>query len=112
MISIIRGDDIAINVTCKDSLTGVPINITGYSVFLTVKRHPNEQDANALIAKKVTSHISPTDGMTKVTLSNIETNIEEGDYIYDFQLVDSGGLVSSSQRDTFVVRQDITTRTT
>jgi hypothetical protein len=111
MINIIRRDDTTITTTCKDS-SGNPIDITGYSVFFTVKSEPNQPDSDALISKKVTSHSNPTQGITHITLTHDDTNIDEGDYIYDFQLVTPGGAVSSSQRDTITVTNDITIRTT
>lgn len=110
-MNIIRRNDYTINVTCKNS-DDTAINITGYSVFFTVKRNVNDTDAEALISKKVTSHTNPTAGLTAVVLTNTDTDIDEGDYVYDFQLVNGSGLVSSSQRDIFTVQQDVTIRTT
>lgn len=112
MPPIIRGDDISIIVTCKDETTGLAIDITGYSVFFTVKKRIADADVSALVSKKVTSHTDPTAGQTTISLTHTETAVlKEGDYIYDFQLIDGSGNISSTQRSQFVVLDDVTIRT-
>ena len=110
MISIIRRDDVNLNLAIKDG-DGNAKNITGYTVFFTVKRNQNDPDADALIAKEIIAHTNAVAGLTTVALSSTDTDIEEGDYFYDFQLVDGSGSVSSSAKDTFTVENDITIRT-
>ncbi len=111
MISVIRRDDTNLNLTFTNKADGTPIDITGYSVFFTVKQNIGDTDAEALIAKKVTSHSDAVNGKTTILITHIDSDLSEGDYMYDFQLVDTGGTVSSSQRDVFSVLNDVTIRT-
>lgn len=111
-ISIVRRDDKTINITCRNADTGNPIDITGYSIFFTVKSNTGQSDDDALISKKVTSHTDPTNGQTSINLTHDDTNIEEGSYLYDFQLVSPGNIVSSVEHDVFNVLNDVTIRTT
>jgi hypothetical protein len=110
-ISVIRGDDVTLNATFKDE-NGTAINITGYTVFFTVKNnYTSTTDDNALISKTVTSHSDPTNGQTTITLSNTDTNLDEGNYFYDFQTKDGSNKISSTSRGTFTVSLDVTRRT-
>jgi hypothetical protein len=109
-IEVIRGDDITINATFKDE-NGTAINITGYTVFFTVKdNYTSTTDTDALISKTVTSHTNPTQGITQITISDTENNLDEGEYYYDFQLKDTSDKISSTTRGAFIVTFDITRR--
>lgn len=110
-ITVIRGDDITLNATFKDE-NGTAINITGYTIFFTVKdNYTSTDDTSALISKTVTSHSDPTNGKTLITLSKTDTNLSEGNYYYDFQTKDGSGNISSTERGTFVINLDVTRRT-
>lgn len=111
MISIIRRDDTDIQVTVKND-EGNAIDITGYTVYFTVKENSNDSDDDAIITKNITSHSNPSAGITSISLDKTETDIEEGDYLYDFQIKDTDGNISSTERGTFSVVNDITIRTT
>lgn len=104
---IVRGDDKSWILTFTDD-AGTPINLTGSSVFFTVKLNQRDPDSSALIQKEVTSHTSPTTGVTTVTITNTDTNLEARDYYYDFQYVTSGGTVTTILYGKFSVVQDIT----
>lgn len=109
-ITIFRGDDVTFTVNVVDASSNA-IDITGSTLFFTVKANETDLDANALITKDVTSHTDPSNGETEVTLSNTDTEIRPGKYVYDFQVVTSGGSVTTYGRGAFIVKQDITLRT-
>jgi hypothetical protein len=110
-IEIIRGDDVAINATFKDD-AGVAINITGYTVFFTVKdNYTSTDDTGALISKTITSHSAPTLGQTTINITNTDSNLAEGDYFYDFQLKDTSSKIASTQRGSLSIILDVTRRT-
>lgn len=80
-------------VTFKTIVDGVVtglINITGYTVWFTVKSIAGDSDANAVLAKTITSHSDPTNGETYITLSNTETDLE-GTFFYDIKYKDGSG---------------------
>lgn len=110
-ITVIRGDDVALNVAFKDN-NAVAIDITGYTVFFTVKDNLTPaDDAGALISKTITSHSLPLEGRTTINLTNTDTDLPEGIYNYDFQTKDIAGKISSTERGVFVVNLDVTKRT-
>ena len=109
-LSIIRGDDVTIPVTFKDS-DGDPINLTGSTVFFTVKNEKSDADDDAVISKSITSHTTPASGITQVVLTNEDTDVDPGSYFWDLQIKDSAGKIQSTQAAQFEVIQDITTRT-
>jgi len=106
-----RGDTKTYLFHFKDSL-GNAINITGASLFFSVKSGETDLDAVAKITKTVTSHTSPTTGDTRVSISAVETNLSVGEYFYDFQLKDTSGNIATFMYGKFKVLQDITTKTT
>lgn len=108
-ISIIRRDDVQLEFTFTDSNNNA-VDLTGSTVFLTVKRKRTDTDAEALISKETTSFSAPTTGVMTFDLTDQETNIAPGLYYFDVQLKDSSGLISSSVAGDFRVSQDITTR--
>jgi hypothetical protein len=109
-LSIFRGDDKTWTLNFKD-VVGNAIDITGATVFFTVKENKADSDNDSLIKKDQSSHSDPTNGKTTITLTNSDTNIRVGNYHYDFQLVDSVGLVTTVLSGIFKITQDITTRT-
>jgi hypothetical protein len=110
ILTAIKGDTTIFELTITDQ-DGVAVNLTGATVFLTVKTKPNDTDASAILKKDVTAHTDPTHGITRVILSNTEMNIAPGAYYYDIQVKSSAGLIQSIASDSFRVIQDITTRT-
>ena len=111
-IEVIRGDDVTLNATFQDE-NGQAINLTGCTVFFTVKdNYTSTDDTAALISKTVTSHTFPLLGQTTIDLSNTDTALAEGDYFYDFQLKDTTNKISSTIRGILSIILDVTRRTT
>lgn len=57
---------------------GSPYNLTGCTVYFTVKKKADintSDDTAAIIQKTITTHTSPTGGLSSIVLSNAETNI-------------------------------------
>jgi hypothetical protein len=90
------------NITFKNS-SGVPIDITGATVYVTVKHNSASSDDSAVIKKKITSHSDPTNGATQLTITKDDSNISEKDYILDIKFYLSGSLSSSSYSGIFRV---------
>jgi len=104
-----RGDSKTYTLYFKDE-NGVPINITGYTVFMTVKEKITDTDAEAKISKTITVHTAPTDGKTKISLSSADTNLI-GNYFFDFQLKNTLGEIKTLLEGITTFEQDITQRT-
>lgn len=110
-IEIIRGDTPTLTIVFKDNL-GVPIDISNYTVFFTVKTiyDDDSTDADALIAKTISSHTDSTNGITAISLTSADTDLDAGDYYYDFQ-IKNGSTILSTKYGIIKVLPDITRRT-
>lgn len=111
--NFIRGDSRTINVTVTNA-DGTPKDITGGKVMFTLKpTDDTADDTAASVSKTVTSHTSPTLGLSAVTLLPTDTSgLTVGTYYYDLQVVDASGNVTSTKQDTWQIIADTTRRTT
>ena len=108
-ITIIRGDDRTLNITITED--GSVLDITGYTLFFTVKSCLTDIDTAALISKDVTTHTNPTLGVTQVVLTNTDTDLTPDTYFYDMQLkTDTGSIISTGVGE-FNIVYDVTRRT-
>lgn len=69
---------------------GTGTDITGWTIYFTVKENMEDSDAQAVINKEVTSHTSATTGKTQVDLTASDTDIK-GSYYYSLDYLDSDG---------------------
>lgn len=108
-IKIIRGDDASLNITFKNQ-AGEVINLTDYSVRFTVKKEKDlavDDDTQAVISKNITTIPNPTLGVLTLTLTNAETDLPIGSYVWDLQLKSSTGVISSTQKGSLEVINDV-----
>lgn len=108
-LKIIRGDTITIPLTITDS-NGSAVDLTGATIFFTIKENLNDADSDALLQKNVTSHVSDSGGLSQIDLATTDTNLSEGTYYYDIQIKFSSGAITSTQPQTLKVYQDVTRR--
>ncbi len=66
---------------------GVVENITGWTIYFTVKKNMTDTDVNAKIKKDITTHSDPTNGKTLIELSTTDTDLV-GSYNYDVKYKD------------------------
>jgi hypothetical protein len=108
-LKLIRGDDATFQITFKDQ-DKVVIDLTGYTIFFTVKKESDlnvVDDTKALIAKTITVIPSPTLGKVAVVISHEETNLPIGVYTWDLQLKSASNIITSTQRGQLEVVQDV-----
>ena len=112
MITINRGDapDIPVEITYESD--GSAYNLTGKTVFFTVKNIGDTaaNDDAALITKDIISHSAPTLGQTTISLTADNTNLAPGVYKYDIQIEGSDNKPISINQDKFIVNDDVTKR--
>jgi len=112
-IFLIRGDTSSIDFQLTED--GVPVDITGATVFLTAKPTvANEAtDATAVMEVEVAAGdlTDPTQGKTTIPLSASDTDCEPGDYFYDIQVKKSSGAIVSIPARKLRISGDITRRT-
>jgi len=109
-LSIIKGNSKNYRLAFTDD-AGTPIDITGYTVFFTVKKNVNQTDAQAVIAKTVTDHSNPTGGVTIVSITTSDSDITPGVYLYDIGYVNAtGSSKKTSDPEKYEVIGNITRR--
>ena len=109
-MSVVKRDDTDFELTFED-IDGNPINLTGATVFFTVKVNKTDAEDDAVLKKEITEFEDPTSGIALLQLSKTETDLIPKSYYFDIQLVDSTGKVASTYAGRFLVDQDITIRT-
>ena len=112
-MQIIRWDDKEIKATFSEAW--VPIDITDYEVYFTVKSKGDTKvidatDTNAVIKKDIFTHSNPTAWETTIVLSSSDTDIPAKEYIADLQLKSPAGKISSTTSFDVTIIQEITQR--
>ena len=108
-LSVYRGDDKTFSFTFKYS-DGTAVDITGWTIFFTAKENESDSDDDAKIAKEVTSHTSPTGGLSQLSITDSDTDITPKKYYYDFQVKKDDGIIKTIVKGEFRVLTDITRR--
>lgn len=106
-LSVYRGDTHVLTCIFEDT-AGAKIDITGWTLYLTVKYSPDDLDAAAVLSKKVTSHTFPLQGRTKITMTAAETKSLFGDYYYDIQYKKVDGTIQTALSGKILFTKDIT----
>ena len=70
---------------------GAYYDITGWTIYFTVKTKMEDSDANAKIKKKITTHSDPVNGKSLISLTATDTNITAGRYWYSIDYKDGDG---------------------
>ncbi len=104
-----RGDDKFYVLTFTDG-NGDPIDITGWTIYFTVKRDLDDTDDEALIKKDITAHTDPTNGVTKIHLTSDDTDLI-GNFYYDIQVKKSDGIILTVLEGMITFKKDVTHRT-
>lgn len=109
VIKRVKGDTYNLDVKFE-SAEGTDIDLTGCTVFFTVKRAYEDVDSLAIINKTITSHTAPTTGNTSVSFNASDVDVE-GEFYYDFKIKDTGNKITSVFTDKFILANHITIRT-
>jgi hypothetical protein len=104
-----RGDSGRLDVSVKDA-DGTAYNLTGSTLFLTVKNTLTDVDSAAVIRKEVTSHSNATGGLSHFDILTTD-NATAGVRFYDVQLKDSTNKIYTLFGGLWKVLADVTTRT-
>ena len=113
---LFRGDTIVIEFAVNQG--GVPTNLTGYSIWFTMKTNITNTDSNSsTIQKTLTNGITILDaaaGTLKVVIAPNDTATinAETTYVCDLQIKSSGGDISTVADGTIKISMDVTQNTT
>lgn len=107
-----RGDDISFNMVFTDSDNNeAPLDVTGWTVFFTIKNNKSDSDNKAVLQKNFTNFPAPLTGVVPIFVSNTETNNFKGNYFYDFQIKRADGIVLTVSSGGITFLEDTTIRT-
>lgn len=109
VFEIIRRDDTDLQLTFTD-VDGNPIDLTGGTVYLTVKTRPSDSDDDAVLAKELTEFDTPETGVCIIQIASDEADIAPGNYFYDVQLKLNDN-IASAKKGIIRVLSDITQKT-
>jgi len=70
---------------------GASVDITGWTVYFTIKEEMEDEDADAKLAKTITSFDNATSGIALIELSIVDTDITAGNYWYSMDFKDDDG---------------------
>lgn len=110
-LRIARGDTFLRTLSFVDE-SGTVIDITGWTIFFTVKDVDTEADGTSEISEEITSHTSPTEGLTQILIAAATmAALAPGDYFYDIQIKKADGTIFTILIGKLIVDADITLRT-
>ena len=109
-LTIKRGDSKTYTLKFADE-DNSPIDITGWTVFFTMKANIDDVDNDAKIKKDITTHTDPTNGETEISLSATDTAQDIGSYVFDIQIKKSTGEIKTILEGIINVGKDVTQRT-
>ena len=99
-LEIVKGFDQSYILTFTDS--DGAIDISQWTVYFTVK---TQKTATVMISKTVTVHTDPTNGISRIALTNLETNIARGTYKYTLTVKTGTGELYPVLADIFTVTE-------
>jgi hypothetical protein len=101
-----RGDtrDYALTFTSN----GAAYNISGATIWFTLKKNRLDADTQAALQKTLTQHSDPSHGITTLSLTASDTAIEPGRYFYDFQVKTQSGVIITFLSGVVNVLEDVT----
>jgi hypothetical protein len=102
-LSIYVNTDNSIKLHFSSGVPAVNVNITGWTVYLTVKKFLTDIDSAAVISQTITTHSDPVNGVTYATITALQSTMVPGVYYYDLKAVDGTGAKRSSGVGTFIV---------
>lgn len=109
ILEIFRGDDATYEFVITDS-EGNAIDISGSTIFFTVKEYLEDDYDKAVISKEITTHSDPTNGKTKMELSETETDLKPKEYYYDVVIDDTASYKQTLTRDIFKIKFNTTNK--
>jgi hypothetical protein len=106
-IDLYKGDDYSWEF--RFTSAGTVQDITGWTIYFTIKRYITDTDANAIIQKIITNHTDPTNGISQLSLSHTETILfPVGVWVYDIQIKTSSDEIYTLFKGSFKVIADVT----
>ena len=108
---LMRGDTQYITVTFTDADTELPIDITGYEIFLTIKKLITDADDDAVFELTVDTFDYGPEGYVVLKIPDTATYDLVGNYYYDVQSKNLNADITTVLYGTMTFNKDVTRRT-
>jgi len=109
-LEIKRGDSWSRIIYFEDA-SNARIDITGWTVFFTMKAKADDLDAAAIISKTITVFSDPTSGEAEISLTSTDTAQVIGSYLFDLQIKTNNNEIYTVLEGIINITQDISIRT-
>lgn len=109
-LTLKRGDTFVRTLYFEDE-NGNALDITGWTIYFTVKKSIDDSDDDAIIKKDITSHTDPENGKSELELTPTETAQSPGTYCFDIQIKDTQGKILTILEGEIIFTKDVTQRT-
>lgn len=83
------------------------LDITGATVYFTVKSKPTDLDASSILSKTITTIENPGIGEAIISLTDTETKTLLGNYIYSIVLKKSDGTFKTASEGNILFKREI-----
>lgn len=107
-ISFFRGDSYPVGFTLKNKSTGLPLDLTGCELVLTVSAEENpETDESEVFTLEGDLDAEPSTGRVFFTPTTEQTAVSPGRYFFDIQMIDASDNIRTLTKGVFMITQDI-----
>ena len=110
MIKVFRGDDVDLTFYFEEA-NGTPIDLTGCTLFATIKSSIDDTDAQAKYATYLTIQSPETAGIATLSIPATTMFYLRGGYIMDIQIKTAAGKIRTPFKADFFCEEDVTIRT-
>ena len=93
-IPIMKATTVNKSITVYEADSATPRDITGWTIFFTLKRNIADPDSLAILTKDITVHTDPTNGVSQLALSADDTDIYPDTYFYDLKFKTAEGEIA------------------
>jgi len=88
---------------------GNAIDITGYTIYFTVKKSYSDSDTNAVIKNTITTFTSDSEGKYQLVVSSTLTSaMVPGIYVCDIKTKDASDNITTIKNGNFIVKSSVT----
>lgn len=84
-----------------------PVDITGWTIYVTVKDELSDTDADAVLSDDITTHDSPTNGQTSFSFSSADTESLSDVYFFEVKYDDGSGEIETISRRRLSFKQSV-----
>jgi len=108
-LNAVQGDSFSKTFLWRDKETQVPIDLTGYSARMQVRKRLTSSSYFVEITDGAGITLGDADGTILIEMLPTQTNlIDVGNNVYDLELTDTGGVVTTLFGGTFALAADTT----